>query len=134
MLIAERLSRVVHVRGLPMVALIALFSGPGAGQPITGRVTNQQGDPVGGVLLRWIDPQGQTTSVFCDAAGFYQVDLGFLTLIEGDRSSVPGSFLLEPNYPNPFNPGTTIPFRIGSPMAAVAEGPARSRSRRRPSP
>ena len=26
---------------------------------------------------------------------------------------MPGSFTLEPNYPNPFNPGTTIPYGIG---------------------
>jgi hypothetical protein len=32
---------------------------------------------------------------------------------------VPGHFILEPNYPNPFNPGTTIPFSIGAPTAPV---------------
>jgi hypothetical protein len=34
--------------------------------------------------------------------------------VEADLNSVPGNFTLEPNYPNPFNPGTTIPFVIGS--------------------
>ncbi len=45
--------------------------------------------------------------------------LGTITLIEGDQSAVPGHFILEPNYPNPFNPGTTIPFSIGAPTAPV---------------
>lgn len=106
--------RAIRVRGVQVFALIALLAGPAAGQRISGLITNQQGNPVVGVLLRWTHPRGQTTTAFSDAAGLYQVDLGVITLVEADLNSVPGSFTLEPNYPNPFNPGTTIPFVIGS--------------------
>jgi len=50
-------------------------AGPAAGQRISGLITNQQGNPVVGVLLRWTHPQGQTTTAFSDAAGLYQIDL-----------------------------------------------------------
>jgi hypothetical protein len=29
-----------------------------------------------------------------------------------DESEIPGQFALKPNYPNPFNPSTTISFTI----------------------
>jgi len=34
--------------------------------------------------------------------------------IEMDEPGVPRAFHLEPNYPNPFNPSTTIPYRLSN--------------------
>ena len=34
------------------------------------------------------------------------------TAVEQTSDAVPESFVLHPNYPNPFNPATTIPFDI----------------------
>ena len=65
----------IRVRGVQVFALIALLAGPAAGQRISGLITNQQGNPVVGVLLRWTHPQGQTTTAFSDAAGPYQIAL-----------------------------------------------------------
>jgi hypothetical protein len=36
----------------------------------------------------------------------------------GDAPPLPGCLRLEPNYPNPFNPGTTVPVTVPAGAAA----------------
>ena len=46
--------------------------------------------------------------------GIYRLDASVVTAVEGTRA-VPDAYALEPNYPNPFNAGTVIPFRLAQP-------------------
>ena len=101
----------IRVRGVQVFALIALLAGLAAGQRISGLITNQQGNPVVGVLLRWTHPQGQTTTVFSEAVTSIRSTWAS-SLWWRPTLRVP-QLHAEPNYPNPFNPGTTIPFVIG---------------------
>ncbi|KPL14430.1 MAG: hypothetical protein AMS26_10845 [Bacteroides sp. SM23_62] len=44
------------------------------------------------------------------------VDLGaIITSVVGDMRNLPTAYNLSPNYPNPFNPGTTIKFQLPKP-------------------
>ena len=104
---------------LHLLVLTGLLAGPCFGQLIDGTVSNQQADPVENVSLRWTDQRGGTAAAVTDAAGSYQIDLGNVTLVAGTQSAVPAGFALDPNYPNPFNPGTTIPFRVGTEVAPI---------------
>ena len=112
---AKSLFWAIRVRGVQVFALIALLAGPAAGQRISGLITNQQGNPVVGVLLRWTNPQGQTTTVFSDAVGLYQVDLGVITLVEADTPCPAASrwsqTILIPSIPERPFPSSSALFR-----------------------
>lgn len=93
-----------------LFAAACLVATATAAQEVAGTVHNQQHDPVSGVVLRWIDPQGQATETLTDGEGHYRVSLSPSTVVGPTETLAPGRYALGQNYPNPFNPGTVIPF------------------------
>ena len=75
-------------------------------------VSNQQGAPVAGVLLRWVDMGGAASETRTGADGAYALDLVGVTAVGEVFGSGPTAHALGQNYPNPFNPSTTLPFAL----------------------
>ncbi|MCX6136158.1 MAG: T9SS type A sorting domain-containing protein [Ignavibacteriales bacterium] len=75
-------------------------------------------DTAGGATIGTVGSSGGRAA-FKSQDWFYQkVDFS-LTSVTGDGLSQPGSFTLEQNFPNPFNPATT--FRFSLPTASSAK-------------
>jgi PKD repeat protein len=66
-----------------------------------------EGDYYWGVVAQ--DTKGNST--VCDYVHHFRFDPSAVEIREG----APDRFSLEPNYPNPFNPSTTVPFQVAKP-------------------
>jgi N-acetylneuraminic acid mutarotase len=100
---------------LPIIACLApplLICAAACAHTVSGTVTNQQGNPVADVLMRWRGPRGQATETVTDVAGFYRVNLPTNTAVRELDGTLPTENHLFQNYPNPFNPGTVIPLTV----------------------
>ena len=67
------------------------------------------------VIAFAVHQQTQTLIIGTSGSGvFLSVDFSISTATEDEMmgTEIPTSFSLESNYPNPFNPQTTIPFNI----------------------
>ncbi|MFN3873648.1 MAG: hypothetical protein ACK4R9_11680 [Ignavibacterium sp.] len=72
-------------------------------------------DGNGGVIISWWDfRNGSNSDIYAQQVN-HDGQLGVVTSVEEDITSLPESFSLEHNYPNPFNPSTIISWR--SPVA-----------------
>ncbi len=87
---------------------------------LEGRVRLESGEPVADAQVRLFDltdlQQGAVARAQTDGTGYFALPLAAL----GGRA-LPERFALGPNYPNPFNPSTSIPYQLTASAAVRLE-------------
>ena len=85
-----------------------------------GRVRLESGEPVADAQVRLFDlsdlRQGAIARALTDGTGYFALPLAALT-----GQALPARFALGPNYPNPFNPSTIIPYQLAASSAVRLE-------------
>ncbi len=87
---------------------------------LEGRVRLESGEPIADAQVRIFDlsdrQQGAIARAMTDGTGYFALPLASL----GGRA-LPARFALGPNYPNPFNPSTIIPYQLAAAAAVRLE-------------
>jgi len=82
---------------------------------VSGAVVDDEDRPVVGATITFAN-EGNPSQQFSDSTGIdgtYRVILNASTAVLQGVSR-PNAFQLSPNYPNPFNPSTLIPYQVGT--------------------
>jgi hypothetical protein len=98
-----------------VVSAAILSATPGVAATVSGTVTDTQEEPVTGATVTFAD-ETNPARLFSDRTGpdgSYRLDLQATTAVESSQPQ-PATFDLSPNYPNPFNPSTLIPYQVGA--------------------
>ena len=87
---------------------------------LEGQVRLESGEPVADAQVRLFDlsdlRQGAIARALTDGTGYFALPLAALT-----GRALPARFALGPNYPNPFNPSTIIPYQLAASSAVRLE-------------
>ena len=87
---------------------------------LEGRVRLESGEPVADAQVRIFDlsdlRQGAIARAMTDGTGYFALPLAAL-----GGQALPQGFTLGPNYPNPFNPSTIIPYQLAASAAVRLE-------------
>ena len=104
------------------VCLIGLvFVVSASAEPLLeGQVRLESGEPVADAQVRLFDlsdlRQGAIARAMTDGRGYFALPFAALT-----GRALPARFALGPNYPNPFNPSTIIPYQLAASSAVRLE-------------
>lgn len=100
-----------------------LLTGVSSGQDVAGELVDSNGKIVDVINATKSNPFVLTAP----SAGKYLVNAGYkrpdrqwdstsvafgVTSLENNLNTIPGNFIVYPNYPNPFNPSTSISFYV----------------------
>ena len=87
---------------------------------LEGRVRLESGQPVADAQVRIFDlndlERGAIARAMTDGTGYFSLPFAALT-----GQALPARFALGPNYPNPFNPSTNIPYQLAASSAVRLE-------------
>ena len=98
------------------ICLAVLFAKPSSAITVSGTVKDGGGRPISGAVIRFVNELNPRTPLADSTGndGSYRIVLSAGTVVEQSSSDpLPTAFGLFPNYPNPFNPSTLIPYQIG---------------------
>ncbi len=98
-----------------MTAFFLLLSSSALAVTVSGKITDDSGNPINEAVVQFISDYPDTVRVKTDENGCYSAELPVYSTAVGDEP-VPQAFRLHQNFPNPFNPSTTISYELDRDM------------------